>query len=229
MVAGVRIALLISIALGLATIFVQGRIREEVPATDGAPSALLHVVDQFPPPLRRLLVSDILIRFCERIPAAWVIIYAMDNGSATGTQVGILTAVEMIAAIVCTLPASHFADRYGREPFVIATFIFFTAFPLVMIPAHGFGWFVAAFAVRGLKEFGEPARKALIIGQCPAALRGRMVGAYYLVRDLIVTSGAFIGAALWKFGPAVNFWTASAIGAAGTIFYIISTRPRPNP
>jgi MFS family permease len=229
MVAGVRIALLISIALGLATIFVQRRIREEVPAADGAPSVLLHVVGQFPPRLRRLLVSDILIRFCERIPAAWVIIYAMDNGGVTGTQAGILTAVEMIAAIVCTLPASHFADRYGREPFVITTFIFFTAFPLVLLPAQDFGWLVLAFAVRGLKEFGEPARKALIIGHCPAALRGRMVGAYYLIRDLIVTSGAFIGAALWKAGPAVNFWTASALGAAGTIFYIISTRPKPNP
>ena len=138
-----------------------------------------------------------------------------------------LTAVEMIAAIVCTIPASHFADRYGREPFVIATFVFFTTFPLVLLPAQSFGWLVVAFAVRGLKEFGEPARKALIIGHCPAALRGRMVGAYYLIRDLIVTTGAFLGAALWKLGPAVNFWTASALGAAGTIFYVLTCKPKP--
>jgi MFS family permease len=226
-VAGVRIALLISIVLGLATIFIQRYISEDVPVPDSEPSGLLHVTSQFPAPLRRLLISDILIRFCERLPAAWVIIYAMDTGHVSGTQAGILTAVEMIVAILCTLPASHYADRYGREPFVIATFVFFTAFPLVLLPAQSFAWLVIAFAVRGLKEFGEPARKALIIGRCPASSRGRMVGAYYLIRDLIVTAGAFVGAALWKLGPPVNFWTASTLGAAGTVFYILTNKPKP--
>jgi MFS family permease len=229
MVSGVRIALLISIVLGLATIFIQRGISEGAPVPDTTPSGFLHVTHQFPAPLRGLLISDILIRFCERIPAAWVIIYAMDTGGVTGTQAGILTAVEMIAAIVCTLPASHYADRYGREPFVVATFILFTTFPLVLLPAKTFGWLAVAFAVRGFKEFGEPARKALIIGYCPAALRGRMVGAYYLIRDLIVTGGAFIGAVLWKLGPAANFWTASALGAAGTAFYIFTIKSNPAP
>jgi MFS family permease len=163
-----------------------------------------------------------LIRFCERLPAAWIIIYAMDVGRVTGAQAGVLTAVEMVAAILCTLPASHYADRYGREPFVIVTFVFFTAFPLVLLRAHSFAWLCVAFGVRGLKEFGEPARKALIIGHCPAAVRGRMFGAYYLIRDCIVTSGAFLGAALWKVGPGANFWTASAVGAAGTVFYVFT-------
>lgn len=85
-VSGVRIALLISIVLGFATIFIQHRLSEDVPAPDGTPSGLLHVASQFPSSLRRLLVSDILIRFCERIPAAWIIIYAMDIGGVTGTQ-----------------------------------------------------------------------------------------------------------------------------------------------
>jgi predicted MFS family arabinose efflux permease len=227
MVSGVRIALLVSIALGLITISIQQRIQEATPAPDSSPGGLLHVTRQFPSPLRRLLISDILIRFCERIPAAWIIIYAMDTGGVTGTQAGILTAVEMVAAITCTIPASYYADRYGREPFVIATFLFFTAFPLVLLPAQSFGWLVVAFAVRGLKEFGEPARKALIIGHCPDAARGRMVGAYYLIRDLIVTAGALLGAALWKIGPAANFWTAAALGAAGTAFYVLTCKPKP--
>jgi predicted MFS family arabinose efflux permease len=225
-VSGVRIALLFSIVVGLVTIFIQRRIQEDAPAPDGSPSGLRHVASQIPSALRRLLVSDILIRFCERIPAAWIIIYAMDTGGVTGTQAGILTAVEMITAIVCTLPASLYADRFGREPFVVATFVFFTAFPLMLLPAQSFGWLTVAFIVRGLKEFGEPARKALIIGHCPAALRGRMVGVYYLIRDLIVTTGAFLGAMLWKLGPAVNVWTASALGAAGTAFYVLTYKPK---
>jgi MFS family permease len=228
-VSGVRIALLMSSVLGIATIFVQRCIDQDVPVPDELPGTLLHVARQFPGPLRRLLFSDILIRFCERIPAAWVIIYAMDTGGISGTQAGILTSVEMVAAILCTIPASHYADRLGREPFVIITFVFFTAFPLALLPAKTFGWLIAAFAIRGFKEFGEPARKALIIGYCPLAQRGRMFGAYYLIRDLIVTSGAFLGAALWKLGPAANFCTAATMGAAGTLFYVLNRKPRTSP
>ncbi|MEI6715527.1 MAG: MFS transporter [Verrucomicrobiota bacterium] len=219
-VTGVKYALLASIALGVATIFIQQRIREAAPVADETCNNLRRVIEQFPPALRRLLVSDILIRFCERIPAAWVVIYAMETGGITGTQVGLLTSFEMIAAIVCTIPASYYADRYGREPFVLVTFLFFTAFPLLLLPGQSFGWLSLAFVIRGLKEFGEPARKALIMGYCLPGLRGRMVGAYYLIRDLVVTIGAFLGAALWKLGPAVNFWAASALGLAGAAFYL---------
>ena len=78
--------------------------------------------------------------------------------------------------------------------------------------------------IRGLKEFGDTSRKALIIGYSDPGKRGQMVGTYYLVRDLIVSTGAILGAYLWKLGPALNFLGAAAIGAAGTIFYIRTTR-----
>jgi MFS family permease len=166
-----------------------------------------------------LLVSDILIRFCERLPFAWVVIYAMDHLSMSASQVGILIAVEMATAAACYIPASHLADRYGREPFVIATFLFFTLFPLTLAVARSFQLLVVAFVVRGLKEFGEPARKALIIGLAPEQERGRTIGAYYLIRDVVVTAGSFVGAALWAIGPAANFWGAFGFGALGAAVY----------
>ena len=223
-IAGVRIALAITIVLSMATIFFQRRIVEESSGPSFAALRFSQVVREFSPALRSLLISDILIRFCERIPYAWIVIYAMDHVGMTATQVGVLTGIEMAVAIVCLIPAAHLADRYGREPFVIATFVFFTLFPLTLLIAHDFTWLAIAFAVRGLKEFGEPARKALIIGYAPPAVRARTVGAYYLIRDLIVTAGAFIGVALWKAGPAPNFLAAAALGALGTILYGLGSR-----
>jgi hypothetical protein len=76
-----------------------------------------------------------------------------------------------------------------------------------------------AFAVRGFKEFGEPARKSLIIAHAPVHARGRTIGGYYLVRDTIVTAGSFLGAWLWNQAPAVNFGVAAALGLAGTVVY----------
>jgi hypothetical protein len=45
-----------------------------------------------------------------------------------------------------------------------------------------------------------------------------------LVRDLIVSLGAILGAYLWKMGPALNFLGAAALGVAGTIFYVKTIR-----
>jgi MFS family permease len=224
-VIGVRIALAITIVLGIGTMMLQRRLGEEKSEMPFQGLRFWRVVSDFPPALRRLLASDILIRFCERIPYAWVVIYVMDNAGMTATQVGVLAAIEVATSVLCLIPAAYLADKYGREPFVITTFVFFTAFPLALLAAHDFAWLSLAFAMRGLKEFGEPARKALIISHAPSVARARTIGAYYLIRDLIVTGGAFVGAGLWKIGPAVNFWSAAAFGAVGTIFYSF-TYPR---
>jgi MFS family permease len=230
---GVRVALVVSIFLSAVTILVQRQVREETSdearvaaATTSEPErwSFWRSLREFNSPMRHLLLSDILIRFCERVPYAWVVIFAMDYIGVSGRQVGILTTIEMVAATVCIIPASHYADRHGREPFVIVTFIMFTLFPISLLMAHSFSALVIAFIIRGLKEFGDTSRKALIIGYSDSDRRGQMVGTYYLVRDLIVSTGAILGAYLWKLGPGLNFVGAAALGAAGTIFYVKTIR-----
>ncbi len=223
---GVRIALTVSIFLSVVTIFVQAQLREEarvqLEKTDRW--NFWRSLRQFNSPMRRLLLSDILIRFCERIPYAWVVIFAMDYIGVTARQVGVLIAIEMLAATLCIIPASYFADRRGREPFVIVTFIVFTLFPISLLMSRSFSALVIAFVIRGFKEFGDTSRKALIIGYSESERRGQIIGAYYLVRDLIVSTGAILGAYLWTLGPALNFLGAAAFGAAGTVFYMKTIR-----
>ncbi|MEW6159736.1 MAG: MFS transporter [Verrucomicrobiota bacterium] len=185
----------------------------------GNPISFISVVRGFNPTLRELLVSDILIRFCERLPYAFVILWAMNHGGVTAEQFGWLVAIEMITAMICYIPVAHLADKHGRRPFVLATFIFFSLFPLTLLWAHSFAGLVIAFIVRGLKEFGEPARKALIIAQAPVESRGRTYGAYYLIRDCVVTLGSFLGAWLWSISPQSNFIGAFLFGAAGTLWF----------
>jgi MFS family permease len=230
-IGGVRIALIISIVFSVATIFIQRELRDEPKAETAEADrwTFWQSLRGFNRPMRRLLLSDILVRFCERIPYAWVVIFAMDYIGVSAKQVGMLTAVEMLAAILCIIPASHYADRYGREPFVIVTFIMFTLFPISLVvarayPAYSLGLLVVAFMIRGLKEFGDTPRKALIIGYCDPLRCGQMVGAYYLVRDMVVSVGAIVGAYLWALGAELNFLSATALGIAGTIFYIKTIR-----
>ena len=223
---GVRYALSLCIAMSLLTLAFQWFMFEpdkkastQNNNSNDATTSFLGVVKTFTPALRELLVSDILIRFCERIPYAFIILWAMDHGGITAQQFGYLVTFEMVTAMLCYIPVAHLADKYGRRPFVLITFIFFTLFPVTLLWAHDFKWLALAFVVRGLKEFGEPARKALIIGEATPEFRARTYGAYYLIRDCTVTSGSFLGAWLWSVSPSANFIGAAVCGALGTIWF----------
>ena len=224
---GVRFALLGCIGLNVATSVFQWFIAEPPAKAEGESAinnssvSFLGVIKSFNPTLRELLVSDILIRFCERLPYAFVILWAMNHGGVTAEQFGVLTAIEMVTAMVCYIPVAHLADKHGQRPFVLATFVFFTLFPLSLLFAHNFAWLVVAFVVRGLKEFGEPARKALIIAQARPELRARTYGAYYLIRDCVVTTGSFLGAWLWSISPQANFIGAATCGAVGALWFYL--------
>jgi MFS family permease len=228
-VPGTRIALMISIFLSGITFIALRELREEKKEVDdNSPTPerwnLLRSLREFDASLRWLLVSDILVRFCERIPFAWVVIFAMDYAGATGQQVGLLTTIEVLAATLCIIPTSHYADRRGRESFVVTTFVMFTLFPIALLFSRTFPALMVAFFIRGLKEFGDTSRKALIVSYSEPERRGQMIGAYYLVRDLIVSFGAVIGAYLWSRSPAANFVGAAAFGIAGTLLYLRVTR-----
>ena len=221
---GMQCAVLLCLVLTLLTLAFQWLmfepgVRAPAPAAGSGGMGLLAVVRSFTPALRELLVSDILIRFCERIPYAFVVLWAMNHADLNAQQFGVLVACEMVTAMICYIPVAHLADKYGRRPFVLITFLFFTLFPVTLLWANNFGLLALAFVVRGLKEFGEPARKALIIGEAGPELRARTYGAYYLIRDCVVTSGSFLGAWLWSISPRVNFAGAAVCGGLGTLWF----------
>ncbi len=232
-VEGVRIAFLAAAAMAvLSTVAQHMLIREEEGARRRAEKNPLRLWREMSPDLRNLLASDILIRFCEQIPYAFMAVWCMEvlGTSGTGgtpvsaTSFGVLTSVEMATAMLVYIPVAWLADRGGKKPFVLATFVFFTAFPMVLFLSRSFWPLVAAFVVRGLKEFGEPTRKALIMDLAPEGRKAGMFGLYYLVRDVIVSVAAFGGALLWMVSPAVNFMAASAFGLAGTIWFALRGR-----
>ena len=171
--------------------------------------------------MRNLLFSDILIRFAEQIPYAFVVIWVVQNLGFTPVEFGLLTMIEMITATVIYLPVAFWADKMGKKPFVLATFVFFTIFPVVLYYSRSFP---VAFLIRGMKEFGEPTRKALIMDLAPPNAKAGTFGAYYLLRDLVVSVAAFSSAFLWNISPETNFFTAFACGAIGTILFAIYGR-----
>jgi MFS family permease len=133
----------------------------------------------------------------------------------------------LIGAVLVYIPVAYLADRGTKKPFVLMTFVFFALFPIVLLYSHSFEWLVPAFVLRGLKEFGEPTRKALIMDLSPDHCKAAMFGLYYLIRDVFVSLAAFGGAFLWQINPEVNLIAAFIFGIIGTIGFAIFGRDVP--
>ncbi len=219
---GIKIAFACAFVLGFVAMIFLWRFVEDTCTVKGDARKRKSIMGLIPPALRKLLVADILVRFAEQIPYAFVVVWAVNLRGITEVQFGVLSAIEMVTAIIIYIPVAYFADRFGKKPFVAITFAFFSFFPLLVMFAQSFWTFVIAFIVRGLKEFGEPTRKALIMDLAPDDSKAEAFGAYYLARDVVVSIAAFGGALLWQHSPQLNFFTAFAFGVAGTIFFILS-------
>lgn len=164
-----------------------------------ASGAIGDVWRSLPTPLRRLLLSDVFIRTCDAMVDVFLVLYAVNVVGIGAPGFGVLIGLQMATVILCSLPTARLADRLSRKPFIIATFVAFTCFPLAIVAAHSFGGLVIAFVVGGLREIGEPARKR---------------------------AAATIGGLLWKITPGLPFLMAGAIGLVGTTVFALTVHER---
>jgi MFS family permease len=226
---GVRWAFCFALLFAVVAILLQQKLIDEPPrdgsgaaagAADGSPRAMWRLMS---PALKNLLVADILIRFCEQITHAFVVVWClkMIAQPVSAVQFGLLTTIEMATAVLIYIPVAWLADRGSKKPFVLITFVLFTCFPLALMFCQSMAWLIPAFVLRGLKEFGEPTRKALIVELSPESRKAGMFGLYYLIRDIVVSVAAFGGAFLWQVSPQANFIGAFFFGVLGTVFYSV--------
>jgi MFS family permease len=246
---GIRLAFVVALVLAAVSLVLQQFLfGSESSATPNKHKPSTPKGALIPPVLRSLLVSDILVRFCEQIPYAFVVIWCVSMQRITAFEFGVLTTIEMATAVLVYIPVAYAADKSTKKPFVVTTFVFFTAFPLVLLFAKSFWLMAVAFVIRGLKEFGEPTRKALIMDLAPEGMKAATFGLYYLIRDVIVSVAAFGGALLWDGtttrmiadklgvdGPVVDFLQSAAspqltllvaagFGLLGTVYFAVFGR-----
>jgi MFS family permease len=221
-VSGVHIGLVVTLALAALTVLLIRFIN--IARIPHHPTNILGVWNSFPHGLKRLLVSDIFIRTCEGMADVLIILYVTNVLHISVARFGALIAIHTVTTLLIYIPAAKAADRVGRRPFIIATFCAFALYPLAIISAHDFAGLVIAFIIGGLREIGEPARKAMIVDFARPELRARTVGLYYLLRSLAITPAAAVGGLLWNLTPQTPFVIAGTFGIAGTFIFIATVR-----
>jgi MFS family permease len=232
---GVRAAIALALVLVALSLFIQYRYMRTAVVdqvlTLHKPWRLLR---QFDPQLRRLLVSDVLARWCDGMAREFVIIYCLDRlvaargwhrNEALTFYTSVLLIVMQVTSLLLYLPIGHLASKAGaaKKPFIGLTFVFFALFPMalaVLGPMEAVWGLVIVFVLAGLREIGEPARKAMITELAPPALRTQAIGVYWATRSVGVLLAPLAGGLLWFYvGPAAMLWAAGALGVVGTVLF----------
>lgn len=220
-IVGVRYAFILALLFAIIALVLQQIFVEEQKKVGVAEANPLKLIKFMSPGFRKLLVADILVRFSEQIPYAFMAIWVINNHGISPVMFGVLTTIEMVTAMLVYIPVAYLADRGSKKPYVAITFGFFTLFPIILMFSSNIWMFVIAFVIRGLKEFGEPTRKSMIMDLAPENQKAAMFGLYYLLRDVIVSLAAFGAGFLWNISPQLNFLVAFGFGLAGTLFFIL--------
>ena len=204
--------------LGVASVGVQLRFMPHRPTPIRAGN-YLQIVRQFPPSVKRLLAAEVLTRWCDWLVRELVVVYLATERRLTYPEIAGLITLQHTVAMLTYLPIGRMTVHIGLQPFIGLTFLFFALFPLTLILVPD-GWIWLAFIVYGLREIGEPARKATITTEMPEAIRARGVGLYWGIRAFAICSSSLVGAWLWQWGgPELLFTLAFAFGILGIVVY----------
>lgn len=229
-VMGMRWLVAVALLLGLGSLAIQLRF---MPHQETAPSGpgVWAIVRGFPPALRRLLLAEVFTRWCDWLVREFVVLYLMAVRGVDPVFVGALFAVQSVTALLTYLPIGRMTAVVGLQPFIGLTFVFFALFPLALAILPGEPGLLLAFVVYGLREIGEPARKALITSLVPRAVRAEGVGLYWGLRSIAICWASLVGALVWYgFGPEALLYLAFAFGCLGAaVFYGLAREPRARP
>lgn len=232
--AGVAIVFLIG-AVAIQYRFMKTATRDAVPALR-KPFTLLKRLD---PQLKRLLAADICSRWAEGLAGPFIILFCVpilsdDPAKGAAYYASVLLTIQAVTNVVLYVLIGPLASQRGlaKKPYIGLTFVFFALFPVALIvlgPTLGAAGLALAFVVGGMREIGEPARKAMIADLVPPDARTQAIGLYWSARSVSVMLASPVGALLWiagdawrpGTGPTFAFLLAGLIGLAGAAFFYV--------
>lgn len=231
--------------VGLAVVIQLTLTRRMRPKAEPAHVPMREILRTMPPELRRLLQAEIFIRWGDWFARDFAVLYVVailtqrwgwSERSATEAA-GWLMTLMATTALATYIPMAKWIDRSASpRPFIGVTFLLFSLFPisLVLLPnvakAAGLpvmAGFALAYIINGLRELGEPARKALITTGFAPDVRARAVGIYWGVRSFAFFLAPLVAALLWsRIGADATFLIGGGIGLAGTALFAFRRAPR---
>ena len=226
--------------VGLAVVLQLALNSRMKPKAEPVHAPIRDVFRQMPVDLKRLLRAEIFIRWGDWFARDFGVLYVATllvsqygwSDDQVARASGWLLALMATTALATYIPVAKLVDRSpSPRPFIGVTFLLFSMFPisLVLLPraATAIGLPVMAglaltYVLNGLREIGEPARKALITTGFAPEIRARAVGIYWGVRSFAFFPAPLVAGLLWsQIGPEPTFLIGGAIGLVGTAIFTL--------
>ena len=202
------------------------------------PVAVREVLRNIPPDLKRLLSAEILLRWGDWFVRDFAVLYVVGVLMRSNQEAGVLIALTSLTALLTYIPAGKIIDRApSPKPYIGVTFFLFALFPINLVllpkllPALGvpmMGALGIIFVLNGLRELGEPARKAMISGGFSSDIRARAIGLYWGLRSFAFCPAPLISYLLWRWlGPQSTFLIGGIVGMLGTAWFWLRVKCEP--
>lgn len=215
-----------ALGLGLVSLVLQWRFMPNHQPPDSTHS-VRDILRGMHPTLRRLLLAEVFKRWCDWLVRDFIILYVVFVRKLSLQQFGDFVALQNTISLLTYLPIGRLTRTVGLQPFIGFTFIFFALFPLALAWLPDGDWLLLAFIIQGLREVGEPARKALITSLLTPEVRARGVGLYWGVRAFAICTASLAGAGIWlASGPQMLLYAAFACGCIGAALFYLLCRTR---
>jgi MFS family permease len=224
--------------VGLAVVLQLGLTRRMRPKSDPPRIPFRQVLSAMPRDLRVLLTAEIFVRWGDWFARDFAVLYVVSlltlkfgwEPADAAELAGFLLAIMAVTALVTYIPTAKWVDRASSpKPFVGVTFLLFALFPICLVLLPRLAVFlglpvvaglVVTYMINGLREFGEPARKAMITAGFPAEHRARGVGLYWGLRSFAFFPAPMVAAVSWRvIGPDATFLAGGVIGLVGAGLY----------
>ncbi|MBI4632827.1 MAG: MFS transporter [Deltaproteobacteria bacterium] len=231
----------LSLAFGLVVIVsviqftLLGRMR---PKDEGRYVPLKLILKDMPPHLKSLLSAEIILRWGDWFVRDFAVLYLVGVLAVSAGEAGMLVALSGLTALITYIPVGKMVDNASSPRlFIGLTFFLFALFPLNLVllpqlsPLVGvpvMGALIVVFILNGLREVGEPARKAMISSGFPRETRARAIGLYWGLRSFAFCPAPLISYLLWsRLGPESTFLIGGVLGMVATLWFWLRVRFAP--
>jgi MFS family permease len=200
------------------------------PKEDSSHESWRKLRADIPPFIKRLLFIEILIRWGDWFVRDFALLYVVGVLMRSKAEAGLLIALSSLTALGTYIPMGKIIDKAQTpKPFIALTFFLFALFPINLVilpkllPSLGVPVFAAlavVFILNGLRELGEPARKALIASSFDSGVRAQSIGLYWGIRSFAFFPAPILSYLLWShIGPELTFLVGGGIGMIGAVWF----------
>jgi MFS family permease len=233
---GVRLAVMMSLAVAILNIFVRWRFLEE---PERRPRVLdektrmgaFKIFRNVPTQIRLIIIVGAFANFALMVSSQFMVVYATQVLNLTKTQWGLITTVAGAISTFLTLPISYYSDRLGRKPIIALSLAIAPLQMLGFILAKGFQAIAASRVIGAIADgFGGTmvglasgsAWLALVADVAPSHQRGSMMGLITTITGFLSFYGPTLGGYIYdNISPMMPFLTSGISSLAAALVFII--------